>query len=222
MATVVPIALWSRIAPAVAQTLRRTHSYTYNGRSITVKITQVEVRRKGEAAFAAQSPRPAGRTQIIDGDGRTIKLALFADGAYRSGATLDQMGVEMALDNVDKGLVGAWARPITLAERLQLQDAMQAGQPFSIVGGNQRVRIEGVVRKQFDASAAAAIWEIHAKVKVVAAEQILAVGGAAYGPFFGAAWRLAEQPELANAYGALAALSGSIGKGGMHTTRTRR
>lgn len=155
--------------------------------------------------------------------------ALFADGAYRSGATIDQMGVEVALDNVDKELIGAGVRPMTLAERLQLQDTMQTGQPFSIIVGNQRVRIDGVARRHFDASAAAAIQEIHVKVKVEAAEHIQAVGGAAYSPFFGATWQLqlpicvlAEQPELANAYGALAALGGTIGKGVTRTTRTRR
>lgn len=219
VATILPIALWSQQAPAVEQALRRTHKFSYGGRPVSLKVDQVLIRREGEAAFAALMPRPSGRTLIIDGGGRTINLALFADGQYKAGATLDNMGVEVALDNVDKELIGTGFRTMTLAERIELQDAMLAGQSYSIVAGNQRVRIDGVARKHFDASAAASVQEMHAKVKIEAAEQIHAIGGAAYPVFFGAVWKqklltyqAADLPELQNVYGALASLGGPIKK----------
>ena len=58
--------------------------------------------------------------------GRTVNVALFNDGQYRSVASLE-LGVQAALDNLDKALIGRGLRALTLAERGDLERALCAG-----------------------------------------------------------------------------------------------
>jgi hypothetical protein len=206
-------------APAVEQSLKKTYRYSYKGREIRAKIEWVGVRREGEAAYYALPNRSGGRTLIIDGGGRTVNVALFAEGEYRGGDTIDNMGVECALDAVDKELQHAHARALSYGERIELLTAMREGQPYHIIAGNARHRVDAITRRHFDAAAAALVQELHARVKVGAAEHIHFVGGAAYATFFGEKVRdllpvvqLAAEPETRNVCGALASLGGAAKK----------
>lgn len=220
IATMVPISLHERIADQVASALEGRHVITYNGRNVTIKVSRVDVRREAEAAYAALDTRREGRTAIIDGGGRTINIALFSNGQYVKGTTIDNVGVEAALDDVDGDLVGRSLRPLSLLERIELLDALKAGQPYYIIVAGQRVRVDTIARARFDATARLAIAEMYAKVNLDAAEHIDCIGGAAYPAFFGAVWQqelpncvLATNPELKNAYGALVDLGGSAKRG---------
>jgi hypothetical protein len=221
LVTIVPISLWPLIAQRVEQNLRGVYTYQYRGRGITCRIEEVICRREGEVAEQAlrQRAAPTRRTLIIDGGGRTVNVALFGDGIYKGGATIDNMGVEAALDAVDKDLLRDGARSLSLAERIALLDAMRSEQPYHVVVRNNRMRIDPLARRHFDAAAMALVQELHAKVKVELAEAGHFVGGAAYPAFFGAKVQallpfvtLEPEPELANVYGALASLGALVKK----------
>lgn len=209
LVTMLPISLW-HLAPKVEAALRGRHSYRYNGRDLTVTIASVQVQREAEAAFATLDGDTSGPILVIDGGGRTVNVAMFNGGVYRAGVTLDNMGVEATLDSVDKALIGRGARALTLAERGALLDRLVRGEPYSVMAGNAPVVVSAIARQQFDATAAALVQELYAKVRVEQAGRIVFVGGAAYGPLFGDAVRrllpivqVGAMPELANAYGAL-------------------
>lgn len=213
LATVVPISLW-HLAPRVIDALRGLHLFRYNGREMRVTIASVVVKREGEAAFASLDGDTSGRVLIIDGGGRTVNLAMFNNGEYKAGATME-LGAEAALDNVDKALIGRGARALTLAERAELLDALVAGLPYGYIIDGKKDQIEVEARRQFDATAHALVQEMRAKLPIDAAQRIVFVGGAAYPALFGAAVKR-ELPlcetgglrELANAYGAMGARKG--------------
>lgn len=216
--TMLPISLWSEYAPAVEKSLKGSHTYTYNGRQVTTRIEYVRVEREGAVAFAGMPPT-TGRAIGIDIGGRTVNVALFLNGAFYKGATIDQMGVEVALDAVDKELRGRSARALSMAERIDLQAAMREGRPYSIVTGGKQIRVDEIARLKFDEAAHALAQELHTKVAMDLAESVTCFGGGAYPQFFGAvlqqaikALLLAERPETRNVYGALAGLSGVVGK----------
>ncbi len=211
LTTVIPISLW-HLSSKVVDTLKGTHAFKYNGRDVRLTISTVTVKREGEAAYASLEGDTAGRLLIIDGGGRTVNLALFNAGEYRSGATLE-LGVEAALDNLDKALIGRGGRPLTLSERSELLDALVAGLPYGYIVGGEKDNIEIEARRQFDATSHALVQELRAKVPAVdAAQRIVFVGGAAYPGLFGTAVKkelprceLSSLRELANAYGAMGA-----------------
>lgn len=211
LTTVIPIALW-HLAPNVEQALRGSYQVRYNGRDVTIRITTVTIRREGEAAFQALDGDTSGPVVVIDGGGRTVNLALFRDGVYRSGATFE-LGVQAALDTLDADLVGRGYRRLTLTERDELEAALIAGREYSYICDGQSVRIDGFARIQLDATARALVQEIRTKVRIDQARRIAFVGGASYGPLFGTVVR-SEIPtidtgglrELGNVYGALGAV----------------
>lgn len=213
LVTVLPISLW-HLSARVVESTRGVHRFSYNGRGVSVDIRSVQVKREGEAAFATIEGDTSGKILVIDGGGRTVNLALFSGGEYRAGATLE-LGVEAALDNVDKVLLGQGARALTLSERGELLDCLVRGKEYAIVADNRAVRVDTAARAQFDATAAALVQEMRAKVAVEAAQRIVFVGGAAYPALFGEAVKRAlpltqigSMPELANAYGAMAIKKG--------------
>ena len=210
VSTLVPIALFDALEATIITSLKKTHTITYNGHDVQIKVTEVVVRREGQAAYAALAGEKSGRTLIVDGGGRTINLALFDNGVYKLGRTLDNVGVEAALDALDKSLLDDRLRPLSLRERIELLDALKAGQSYAIVAHNARVDITAKARAYMDATASAAAAEMYAKVRVEAAQFVHVIGGAAYDTFFGAIWQqelpnpqLAKDPEKQNAYGAL-------------------
>jgi len=102
---------------------------------------------------------------------------------------------------------------------LELLTAMREAQPYHIIAGNRHHRVDLIARSHFDAAAAALVQELHARVKVGAAEHIHFLGGAAYPRFFGEQVQLllpivelAIQPETRNVFGALASLGGAVKK----------
>lgn len=211
LTTMIPIALWA-LAPKVESALRGLHTFRYNGREITIKIASVTVRREGEAAFNALDGDTSGPVVIIDGGGRTVNVALFRDGTYRTGATLE-LGVQAALDALDVDLVGRGLRCLTLIERGELEAALIVGREYSYICGGSAVRLDGYARIQLDATARALCQELRAKVPIDQARRVVFVGGASYAPLFGTVVR-AEIPqvepsglrELGNVYGALGAV----------------
>lgn len=205
----VPADLHDQLAPSVIRTLQATHKLGYNGRDVVIKITSVDVRREGEVAYKAIDGDKPSRVIIVDGGGRTINLALFKDGVYRDGGTIDNVGVETALDDLDDLLIGRGLRALHLEERIGLQAAMKAGEAYTIAHQQKRHRIDTLARGPLDAVARAAIREMETIAPLDAADAVYAVGGAAYECFFGALWKaeigatLAKEPETRNAYGAL-------------------
>lgn len=222
LAIVVPISLWDQIAVHVERSLRGKHEYTYNGREMRTKVEHVVVMREGAIAYKALSSQPAGKVLIIDGGGRTHNIALCLDGEYRKGATIE-LGVDAALDDVDNELIGLGHAPLSLADRLQLLDAMLVGSPYSYRSRGASWRVDHIARKRFDVTARALVDELHSKVNVGAAEHLFYIGGAAYPAFFGDKVRelllecnvgltLETEPETRNARAALLQLGGSLGK----------
>lgn len=208
LVTVVPISLW-HLAPRVEKALKGAHEFSYNGRTIRARVSSVVVKREAESAFTSFDGDVSGRVLVVDIGGRTVNLALFSGGEYAKGATLE-LGVEAALDNVDKVLQGNGGRVLTLSERGELLDAMVSGREYAIVSDNKPLSISGIARAQFDATAAALCQEMRAKVAVELAQRIILIGGGAYPALFGGAIRQAlpiasatAMPEMANAYGAM-------------------
>lgn len=209
LTTMLPISLW-HLAPNVEAALRGSHSFAYNGREMKVQITSVAVKREGEIAFGSIAGDTSGNIMIIDGGGRTVNVALFKDGEYRTGATFDNMGVEVALDNADAVLLRRVGKRLQLSERAALLDAMVAGQPYSITFNGENVAMHTIARQQFDVVAAALVQELSTLGIVGAARRVVFVGGAAHGALFGDAIKAAipqtetnTLKELANAYAAM-------------------
>ena len=160
----------------------------------------------------------SGNVVLIDAGGRTVNVALFRDGQYRAGATLE-LGVQAALDNLDDALrvtrptdtdAGRARRAGGIADRrhtlhLHLRGPAGARRP--------------VARQQLDATAAALVQELRTKVPIDQARRVVFVGGGAYDALFGATVKaLLPRCEasglraLANAYGALGAVPVREGK----------
>jgi hypothetical protein len=211
LTTMLPISLW-HLAPKVSESLRGSHAFKYNGRDVRVQILSVAVRREAEAAYASLDGDTSGRLLIIDGGGRTVNMALFSNGEYKSGITLE-LGVEAALDNVDKAMLGQGGRILTLAERAELLDALITGKEYSIICEGKSIPVHQIARSQFDATAHALVQEVSSKIPggPSMVQRLVFVGGAAYPALFGSAVKK-ELPicetgglrELANAYGAMA------------------
>lgn len=219
LVTLLPISLWSQHAEQVRVALQRTHTLEHKGRSVRIRFVEVQVRREGEVAYYALPGRPLGRTLILDGGGRTFNIALFMDGVFIKGDTIDNLGVEFVLDTLDKELVYTGGRPLMPAERKALLRALRSGQEFSIIVNGQERRIDHTARTYFDAAANALVQELHARVRLDQVQNAAFVGGAAYPQFFGMKvveqierMQLATEPERRNAYGALAQLGGPVAK----------
>jgi hypothetical protein len=218
-ATLLPIGLWAQRATEVAASLRGVYHYSYNGRPIEARFDDVLPLREGVAAYAALPQPLHGRAVIVDGGGRTVNVALFNDGVYVDGATIDHMGVEAALDALDRQLELDGVRCLTLAERLELQAAMREGHAYTISHRQVAVRVDPLARRVFDATARTLVQEIRRLVKIEAAQRGAFVGGAAYAAFFGQlvndalpVLELVSEPEHCNAIGALAQLNGRPSK----------
>lgn len=210
LTTMLPISLW-HLAPKVQEALSGMHAFSYNGRSIKLRIASVVVKREAEAAFSGLDGETSGRVLLVDIGGRTVNLALFNAGEFRSGSTLE-LGVEAALDNLDKALIGRGGRVLSLAERGELLDALLKEQRYDYICEGDHWRLDTEAHILFEATAHALCQEMRAKVPVDQAQRIILIGGGAYGPFFGAAIKralplvtISPMPELANAYGAMGA-----------------
>lgn len=219
LVTLLPISLWSKHAEQVRQVLQKQHSTEYDGRSVRIRFAEVQVKREGEVAYGALPGQPQGRTLILDGGGRTFNLAFFWNGQFVKGVTIDNLGVEFVLDNLDKDLHYSGARALAARERTELLHALRDGREYRIIVAGQPLRIDQKARTFFDAAAAALVQELHARVQLDQVEHGFFVGGAAYPAFFGAivaeqitSIKLVAEPETVNAYGALAQLGGPIAK----------
>ena len=209
--TMIPISLW-HLAPQVQAALKGSYPIRYNGRDVTITIRSVVVRREAEAAFDALDGDTTGPLVLIDGGGRTVNVALFRDGVYRTGATLE-LGVQAALDNLDRALIGRGLRALSLVERDELEAALIAGREYRYICNGQPVRVDQDARTQLDATAHALCQELSAKVPISQARRVVFVGGAAYDALFGAVVKAeigrcetAGLRELANVYGVLGAV----------------
>ena len=127
---------------------------------MAVTIASVAVKREGEAAFASLEGDTSGPVVVIDGGGRTVNIALFRDGQYRDGRTLE-LGVQAALDNLDKALIGRGLRTLTLAERGELESALINGQSYSIIVAGVAHAITPLARAQLDETARALVQEVY-------------------------------------------------------------
>lgn len=213
-ATLLPIKLYDAYAAEVEKSLRKSYTYGYNGRDITGKIDFARTYREGEAAYHGLTKKPAGRAIIVDIGGRTVNVALFSEGQYRDGDTIDNMGVEAALDKLDRMLELDGLRRLTLAERFELQTAIKDGQSYSISHRQTSHRIDTRARKVFDATAATLGQELARHFKMDMAEAGAIVGGGGFPTFFGTALNakypvleLVDEPETRNVLGAYAQIA---------------
>lgn len=218
LTTMLPISLWP-MADRVAEALRGRYPIRYNGRDLVVTVATVAVKREAEAAFGGLDGDTSGPVVIVDAGGRTVNVALFNNGQYRSGRTLE-LGVQAAIDNLDRALIGCGLRSLTLAERGELERSMIDGRRFTIISGGQATDITDLARVQFDQTARALAQELHACVPLGQARRVVFVGGGAHAPLFGATIRaaiprceLGGLRELANAYGAMSGAQPKKGKG---------
>lgn len=212
--TMLPIKLWASHAERVERSLRKAHSYGYNGRAISGRIEFVKVVREGEAAYHALERKPMGRSIVVDIGGRTVNVALFRDGQYVDGDTIDNMGIEAALDSLDRQLELDSLRRLTLGERLELQEAMRQGVSYSISHRQTVHRIDGKARRIFNATAGTLAQELARLFTMESAESGVVVGGGAFPTFFGdvlhetySVLDLVDEPETRNVYGAFAQLT---------------
>ncbi len=217
LTTMLPISLWP-MAERVAEALRGRYPIRYNGRDLVVTVAAVAIKREAEAAFGGLDGDTSGPVVIVDAGGRTVNVALFRDAVYRSGRTLE-LGVQAALDNLDRALIGCGLRSLTLAERGDLERSLIDGRRFSIIAGGQSTDITELARVQLDQTARALAQELHACVPLGQARRIVFVGGGAHAALFGAALKsaipqveLGGMKELANAYGAMGAAAPKKGK----------
>lgn len=218
LTTMLPISLWP-LAPRVVEALRGRYPIRYNGRDLVVTVATVAVKREAEAAFGGLDGDTSGPVVIVDAGGRTVNVALFNNGQYRSGRTLE-LGVQAAIDNLDRALIGRGLRTLTLAERGELERSLIDGRPFSIISGGGAADITDLARGQLDLTAGALAQELYAAVPLGQARRVAFVGGGAHAALFGAALKaaipqieLGGMKELANAYGALGVAPKSKGKG---------
>lgn len=219
LTTLLPISLWSKHAEVVRAALQKSHAFEYKGRPVRIRFAEVVVKREGEVGYYGLPTPPMGRTLILDGGGRTFNIALFMDGVFVRGDTIDNLGVEFVLDTLDKQLRYSGARPMLPAERKDLLTAIRTSEPYSIVVDGQQRRIDIAAKTLFVAAAVALAQELHARVKIDQVEHATFIGGAAYSNFFGATlaqqiprFELATDPATRNAYGALAQLGGPVVK----------
>ncbi len=217
LTTLLPISLWP-MAERVAEALRGRYPIRYNGREIAITIASVTVKREAEAAFGGLEGDTSGPVVVVDAGGRTVNVALFRNGEYRSGRTLE-LGVQAALDNLDRALIGQGLRALTLAERGELESALINGRRSTIIAGGQAADITDLARVQLDQTARALAQELHVCVPLGQARRVVFVGGGAHAALFGAALKaavpqieLGGMKELANAYGALGAAPKGKGK----------
>ena len=218
LTTMVPIELW-HLAPRVAEALRGKVELRYNGREITIVIATVTVKREGETAFAALDGDTSGPVVVIDAGGRTVNIALFMNGVFRSGRTLE-LGVQAAFDNLDKALLGKGLRALTLAERDELERALIRQESYRIIVDGKAVDVVPLARVQLDETAQALARQTYACVPMSQARRVVFVGGGAHGPLFGdtmkqeiARIEIGGLRELANAWGALPAGTSAPKKG---------
>lgn len=206
--TGVPAELWSQVHTSVVEALRGTHRYTYNGRSVVLKISEVIVKREGESAWRAlPEGKREGRCFIINGGGRTFDVAALRDGEVVKYKTWD-LGVETVLDDVDEALGAQGLRALTLRERGELLDALRDQQPYAIVVSNHRQRIDGIARDYLLDAATSFVQVLKSLGPMLAgADHVWLVGGAVY--FMAARMRELlpvlqvpdRAPELITAYG---------------------
>lgn len=217
LTTLLPISLW-HLAPKLEAALKGAYSFRYNGREMSITIRSVVVKREAEAAFDALDGDTSGPIIILDMGGRTVNIALFRDGQYRSGTTLE-LGVQAALDNLDTALIGRGFRRLSLVERDELEAALIGSQSYSYICGGTMVELSAIARQLFDATARALCQEVYAKAPIDQARRIIGIGGGAYGALFGSVVKQ-ELPrcettglrEMANAWGALGAVPVKKGK----------
>lgn len=220
VSTGVPAELWVSLAGQVERALLGTHAFQYNGRAVTVVIEQVSIEREGAAIAALLDARQKiGRTLIIDGGGRTVNLALLQDGEVKAAKTLE-IGVETALDDLDRSLIGQGLRALTLQERYDLVNALATGERFQL---SQRgsTDITEQARMYLRAGAQALITELYSKVRVESADSIIGAGGIVYHYGEAVAQAIAArgqtitylpEPEHANALAYLTLLAGAPAK----------
>lgn len=213
LAAMLPIRLWSSYADRVRDSLRGRTDFAYNGRAITNTTTTVDVWREGEIGFYGLAKPPQGRAVCIDIGGQTVNVALFGNGTYVDGDTLDHLGVEEVFDSLDRGIERSHHRKLRPIERTELKASLRAEQPYSITTQTGTHRIDHTARDYFRVAAKTLVQELRRMFKMELADGGALFGGGAYDCFFGEVIReefgfaVPDEPETINARGAFAKLA---------------
>ncbi len=178
--TGVPAELWAEVQADVAKTIKGKHSYSYNGRDVTLRVTDVQVLREGQAAWKVlPEGQREGKTFLFDiGDG-TANILQIVDGDVRKSVTLP-LGVGTILDDLDNTLLGKGWRKLTGAERIDLMNAMRDGNNYSYTVDNHARRVDELARAQFTDAAETFVQVIRSKLPLDQADHLWLIGGGVY------------------------------------------
>lgn len=175
--TLAPWGVWRQIAGAVAQSLTRTWTFSYNGGERVVRVRKAVVEGEGKVGYVGLvKERPAlgqGVYLGIDWGARTVCVALYADGVFQGAAQIE-LGIDRLLDDVE------FPRPLTARELTGLKEALRDAQPFMIRHQFREVRVDSLAAPRFVAAVERLIQEINPTVRVDSVDHVALYGGGAY------------------------------------------
>jgi hypothetical protein len=233
LVTCIPADWYSQeIEKATIKALRGAHTFRYNGETskdkegktvpqwTTVRIRSVKLEREGFVSwFAPGIDKPEGKVLIINGGGDTINLVEVTDGEMTFCKTLNKLGVEVALDELNSYLRSQGKRGLTDAERLELTNALRERKEYSITVAGKKERVDDKARTFIEKKASTFVSLLKkANPAYGAYDAIYFVGGAAYDGLMGATVK-SELPqvkipsgdlEMTDALGALATMGTKV------------
>lgn len=209
LAVTVPAKHYHKAAPVVVKALKKAHTVIYRGRPITVDIKAVRVYREAEAALSHVAEKAQGMTILIDGGGGQSNIALARNGVLRGDPETRETGFQLVIDKADDVINAKHGRRLAPLERYEMEQAIAAGQPYSIIVDGEPVRVDGYATEKIAETAGYIIADIQSIVpKWGSAQSIILGGGQAYhlAEHYRAAFGkiiIADKPEFWNALGAL-------------------
>ncbi len=226
LVTCIPADWYSQaIDDATEKALKGVYSFRYNGEptETKVRIRSVKLEREGFVSwFAPGVDQPAGKVLIINGGGDTVNLVEITDGEMTFCKTLNRLGVEVALDELNSYLRSQGKRALTDAERLDLTAALRDRKEYSITVAGKKERVDQMARTFIEKKATTFVSLLKkANPAYGAYDAIYFVGGAAYEGLMGAtvAKELPQVKipsgvalEMTDALGALATMGGKVKK----------
>jgi hypothetical protein len=201
-----PADMVDEVRPELITTLRGSHAPIVNGRQVAIRVERVRVEQ--EAAVALHALSGEGRTLLIDGGGGTTQIAL-ASGSTLINARTRGTGLQRALDVASDRIRAQHGYTLTMLDRLQIEQAMAEGKPYSVKAAAGRLEVTGAIRAALERISTTIIADIKERVPGWRrADQMWLIGGQAYHlrAQYEAAFpgiKVPAQPELANVRGAL-------------------
>jgi hypothetical protein len=202
--TFIPFSLWGNAYQKAIASLKKSHTFNYNGKTKKLSVTSVTVEREGHAAWYSLD-RVEGDTLILDWGGGTCNIVLVNQhGDVVNGATVP-VGVETIMEDVSIQL----PRALNFNERTQLLAHLKDGKDFNLTINGKSESVSKLASKIFQRAALNFRQKLYAMIPVdvrARLARITMVGGA---PYFIkkedidiASLVIPSNPELRNLYGA--------------------